>query len=141
MTKPSTGFLKFLAVTLFVSTTVFLPLSHAQTSTGSLRGEVQDSGGGRVASATISVEAMGSGVKREVMSDEHGEFRVNDLLPGPYRVMVRAAGFAEAEADVNVVVSFVRDLSVTMKGTATPQTVKVEGKASSITTEPIDTVS
>lgn len=141
MTKISTGFVKFLAITLFLSSTFCLQLSQAQTSTGSLRGEVQDSSGGRVASASVSVEAKGSGVMREVNSDEHGEFRVNDLLPGPYRVLVRAAGFVEAESDVNVVVSFVRDLSVTLKASSAPQTVKVEGKPSSITTEPIDTVS
>ncbi len=117
------------------------PLCRAQTSTGSLRGEVQDRNGGRIANATIIVEAMGSGVRREVKSDDHGEFRVNDLLPGPYRVMVNAGGFAEADSDVNVVVSFVRDLGVTLNPAGEPQTVKVEGQASSITTQAIDTVS
>jgi len=116
-------------------------ICSAQTSTGSLRGEVQDRSGGRIAAATIVVEAKGSGLRREVKSDEHGEFRVNDLLPGPYRVMVNANGFAEADSEVNVVVSFVRDLGVTLRPAAEPQTVKVEGQASSITTQEIDTVS
>ena len=102
---------------------------------------MQDSNGGRIASASITVEAKGSGVRRQVKSDEHGEFRVNDLLPGPYRVMVKAEGFAEADTDVNVVVSFVRDLGVTLNAAVAPQTVKVEGQASSITTQAIDTVS
>ena len=39
---------------------------QAQTPNGSLRGEVQDSNGGRVAAATIVVEARGSGWKREI---------------------------------------------------------------------------
>ena len=102
---------------------------------------MQDSNGGRVAAATIVVEARGSGLKREVKSDDRGEFRVNDLLPGPYHVVVRAQGFAEASSDVDVVVSFVRDLLVTLKPAAVQQTVNVQGQASSITTEPIDTAS
>jgi len=116
-------------------------LARAQTANGSLRGEVQDANGGRVASATIVVEAHGSGFKREVKTNERGEFRVDDLLPGPYRVVVRAAGFAQATSDVDVVVSFVRDLLVTLKPAAVQQTVNVQGQASSITTEPIDTAS
>lgn len=116
-------------------------LSPAQTASGSLRGEVQDSNGGRVAAATIVVEARGSGWKREVKSDDRGEFRIDDILPGPYHVAVRAEGFAQASSDVDVVVSFVRDLLVTLKPAAVPQKVHVHGQASSIATEPIDTAS
>jgi hypothetical protein len=32
------------------------------------------------------------------------------LLPGPYRVIVTATGFAQATADVDVAVSVVRDI-------------------------------
>ena len=128
------------AILLFLIT-ITSQICGAQTSTGSLRGEVQDRNGGRIANAAIIVEAKGSGLRREVKSDDHGEFRVNDLLPGPYRVMVNANGFAEADSDVNVVVSFVRDLAVTMHPATAPQTVKVEGQASSITTQALDTVS
>jgi len=126
---------------LFLIVSVSGQFSQAQTPNGSLRGEVQDTNGARVAAATIAVEARGSGWKREVKSDYRGEFRVNDILPGPYHVVARAQGFAEASSDVDVVVSFVRDLLVTLKPAAVPQTVNVQGQASSITTEPIDTAS
>jgi len=33
-----------------------------------------------------------------------GNSRVNDLLPGPYSVTVKAQGFADAAAEVTVVV-------------------------------------
>ena len=131
----------FCPILLFLIVSVSWQFSQGQTPSGSLRGEVQDSNGARVAAATIVVEARGSGWKREVKSDDRGEFRVNDLLPGPYHVVVRAEGFAEANSDVDVVVSFVRDLLVTLKPAAVPQTVHVQGQASSITTEPIDTAS
>ncbi len=131
----------FPLILLFLIISAFWQFSQAQTPSGSLRGEVQDSNGGRVAAATIVVEARGSAWKREVKSDDRGEFRVNDILPGPYHVVARAQGFAEASSDVDVVVSFVRDLLVTLKPAAVPQTVNVQGQASSITTEPIDTAS
>jgi len=141
MRKQPTLALGFFPVLLFLIISVSCRFSQAQTPNGSLRGEVQDSNGGRVAAATIAVESQGSGWKREVRSDDRGEFRINDILPGPYHVVVRAQGFAEANSDVDVVVSFVRDLLVTMKPAGVPQTVNVQGQVSSITTEAIDTAS
>ena len=128
----------FAALLFLAAAIVSLP---AQTSTGSIRGEVEDQNGGRIAAATIVVESKTSGLQRTVKSDAHGEFRVNDLLPGPYGVTVKAQGFADAASEVTVVVSFVRDLGVTMHPAAAAETVKVQGQISSITTQPIDTVS
>src|ERR1700742_5139390 len=141
MTKQNARTLKVLAAALCFLTITALQTMSAQTSTGSLRGEVQDQKGARVTSAIVSIESEGSGLKREVKSDQSGEFRLTDLLPGPYHVIVTAEGFAQASSDVNVVVSFVRDLSVSLKPAGVQQTVRVEGQASSITTEPIDTAS
>jgi hypothetical protein len=114
---------------------------QAQSPRGSLRGIVQDASGARVASAKIVLQATGSSMRREAASEDRGEFRLDDLLPGPYRMTVSAAGFAEAQADVIVAVSFVRDVTVTLKPTAAKETVKVEALTSSITTQTIDLVS
>ena len=92
-------------------------------------------------SAKIVVRAQGSDVVRDALTNARGEFRIEGLLPGAYHVVVSAKGFADAEANVDVVVSTVRDLSVTLKPQAVTQTVNVRGVASSITTEPIDTAS
>ncbi len=113
----------------------------AQTANGSLRGEVQDTKGGRITAASIVVRSSDSAVYREVRTDLRGEFRLNDLVPGPYQVRVTAPGFAEISASVNVVVSTVRDLSVTLRPATVQQTVQVHGQSSSITTEPLDTAS
>ena len=121
--------------------TLFSLVARGQTASGSLRGEVQDSSGRRIAGATVVVEAPGAGVTRDTRSNQRGEFRINDLLPGTYRVIVSAEGFAPISAEVNVVVSYVRDLSVTMKPATVQQSVQVTGQASSITTEPLDTAS
>jgi hypothetical protein len=114
---------------------------HAQNPSGSLRGVVQDPSGGRITSATISVQTDGSSFKREVTTDAHGEFRLNELLPGTYHIVVSAPGFTEASAEVAAVVSSVRDVAVTLKPSAATETVNVHAQPSSITTQAIDLAS
>jgi hypothetical protein len=114
---------------------------HAQNPRGSLRGTVQDATGARISSAKIVAQLSGSPVKREAASQDQGEFRLDDMLPGNYRITISAAGFAPAQADVVIAVATVRDIAVTMKPAATSETVNVQGSSSSITTETIDTSS
>ncbi len=114
---------------------------RAQSPTGSLRGMVQDTRGARISAATILVHAAGSSFQRQANTDNRGEFRVDDLLPGNYHVTVNSPGFGDAQADVTVVVSSVRDVTVTLKPAALQQTVNVEAQASSLTTQPIDLAS
>ncbi|MGA7351206.1 MAG: carboxypeptidase-like regulatory domain-containing protein, partial [Acidobacteriaceae bacterium] len=116
-------------------------LLHAQNSSGALRGEVQDSSAARVMGARVLVQAAGSSMNRSATTDGRGEFRIEGLLPGSYTVTVTAQGFAEAQADVDVAVSLVRDISVTLKPAAGRETVTVQGNPSSITSETIDTSS
>jgi Carboxypeptidase regulatory-like domain/TonB dependent receptor len=117
-----------------------LPLGlHAQNATGSLLGEVQDASGARIKSANVVVTDIGSGVTRKGTADNRGQFRFQDLLPGDYRIAVTAAGFAEADADVTVQVSVVRDVLVTLRPAAVQQTVNVKAEPSSITTQELDT--
>jgi hypothetical protein len=134
--------LRVVVASILLSALVFLPsLLPAQNQNGALRGEVQDSSSARVAGATVAVQAAGSSVSREATTDGRGEFRIEGLLPGSYRVIVTAIGFAQATADVDVAVSVVRDISVTLKPESARETVKVQGVPSSITAETIDTSS
>ena len=121
---------------------VFVPaLLRAQNSNGALRGEVQDASAARVAGARVVVRSNGSSISREAMANDRGEFRIEGLLPGSYRVTVTAKGFAEATADVDVAVSLVRDIAVTLKPENARETVNVQANSSSITTQSIDTAS
>src|SRR5277367_3746993 len=126
----------FILLSMFISV-----VSHGQNPTGTLRGVVVDQSAGRVVSATIVVQAVGSSLKRETKSDDHGEFRLSELLPGTYHVVADANGFAEAQADVAVIVSSVRDITVTMNPATVQQTVNVQAHPSSITTQQIDLAS
>jgi len=113
----------------------------AQNSNGTLRGKVQDPSAARVAGARIVVQLASSSVSRTATANSQGEFRIEGLLPGSYRVVVTAADFAQATADVDIAVSVVRDITVTLKPEGGHETVNVKGIASSITSETIDTSS
>jgi len=112
--------------------------SQAQQFRGSLAGRVVDVSGGRVVGARVVVRAVGVPAERESTSDSHGEFRLEDLVPGRYQVVVAAIGFADASSNVDVMVATLRDITVTMKPRGVQQTVNVPGQFSSITTQPID---
>src|SRR5271157_1928053 len=117
-----------------------LPIGlQAQNATGSLLGEVQDASGARIKSANVVVTDNGSGISRKVTSDNHGQFRFPDLIPGNYHIVVNAQGFAEASSDVVVQVSVARDVLVTLRPAAVQQTVNVKAEPSSITTQELDT--
>jgi hypothetical protein len=120
---------------------ILTPAMYAQNPRGSLRGTVQDATGARVSSAKIVALLSGSSVQREAISEDRGEFRLDDLLPGNYRVTITAKGFAPAQADVVIAVTNVRDITVTLKPAAAAETVNVQGSSSSITTETVDTSS
>jgi len=132
------AFLLPIFLLLFVSLS---PLMGAQNPNGTLRGEVQDASAARVPGARVIVQSSGSSIVREAAANERGEFRIEGLLPGSYRVTVTAQGFAQATADVDVAVSVVRDIAVTLKPQNARETVNVEGNGSSITTQSIDTAS
>src|SRR5580700_4476294 len=126
---------------VLVATTLLSVSVYSQNPTGTLRGDVQDPKAARIPSATIVVQARGSSLKRETRSDDHGEFRLSELLPGTYRVTVDAPGFSQAQADVTVIVSSVRDITVTMNPATVKETVNVQARPSSITTQQIDLAS
>jgi len=117
------------------------PAAPAQNPRGALRGIVQDVRGGRVAQARVTARAAETPGERETASDERGEFGIENLAPGDYRVHVTAPGFTEASAHVTVNVSSVRELVVTMKPASLQQTVNVRGQTSSITAQPLERAS
>ncbi|MGC1618034.1 MAG: TonB-dependent receptor, partial [Candidatus Acidiferrum sp.] len=132
----------FLSSLLFLLLLLLLPFaSFAQNPRGALRGTVQDVSGGRISSARIVVQAEESTFRREASCNDRGEFRIDDLVPGNYRVIVTAAGFAEAASEVRVNISYVQEMTVILRPKAVQQTFNVQGQASSITTQQMDTSS
>ncbi|MGB9032769.1 MAG: TonB-dependent receptor [Acidobacteriaceae bacterium] len=126
---------------LLVLLVVFPCLAGGQNPNAALRGEVQDATTARVAGAQVVLHAVGLSFKRVVTTNGQGEFRIDGLLPGPYQVSVTASGFAQARANVDVSVSAVRDIDVTLKPERARETVNVQGSPSSITTASVNTTS
>ncbi|HXP23407.1 MAG TPA: carboxypeptidase-like regulatory domain-containing protein, partial [Candidatus Sulfotelmatobacter sp.] len=114
---------------------------QAQNPSGALRGVVEDSSGARVASASVSVAGREQSLLRETQTDARGEFRFEDLPPGKYKARITATGFAEAQSEVSVALSSVRQISVTLQPKGLAEKVVVNAATPSITTEPIDTAS
>jgi hypothetical protein len=111
---------------------------HAQTTTGSLRGLVRDSASARIAAASVVAELESASQSRRVVADARGEFQVEDLTPGAWRVTVSAPGFAPASAEVVIAVSSIRDVAVTLLPSAVRESVGVTARGSSIASQPID---
>jgi hypothetical protein len=127
------------AFSLFAITIFATSLLHAQSSTGTLLGEVEDAKGGRVTGAMVKINTPDMSIQRQATTNGRGEFRFEQLLPGTYRLVVNATGFAEAASDVQVYVTSIRDTQVVLRPAGTKETVNVQGQASSITTEPLNT--
>jgi hypothetical protein len=125
---------------LWLAFALLLPCTlPAQDPRGTVRGVVQDTSGGRIPSARIVLRAADSSLQREATTDDRGEFRIDALLPGLYKLSVTASGFADASSQVKVMVGSVREITVILKPSSVKETVTVQGQASSITTQPLDT--
>jgi hypothetical protein len=126
------------AAVLICSVFIFCAFSWGQAFRGSIVGHVEDASGARIPRATIVVHARASALERTVSSDNNGDFRVDDLPSGRYHVSVTAPGFAEAGSDLEVVVSMVREITAALQPASIQQSVKVQARTSSISTEQID---
>jgi len=75
----------------------------AQTSTGSVLGEVTDQSGSAVAGAAVTLESIDTGQKREAVTNELGQYDFPLVLPGPYKLTAKKQGFTTTVLDnINV---------------------------------------
>ncbi|MGA2420424.1 MAG: TonB-dependent receptor [Candidatus Acidiferrum sp.] len=115
-----------------------IPVARAQSYHGSLQGTVRDGSGAAVPSANVILRGEEFAFERQGASDSSGAFRMDDLPPGAYHLLVQVAGFAEAASDVSIVVSSVREVAVILKPQSLQQSIKVSAQDSSITTQQLD---
>ncbi|MGA8597835.1 MAG: TonB-dependent receptor [Bryobacteraceae bacterium] len=69
--------------------------ANAQVLYGSLTGNVSDPTGAAVTNATVEALNMATGISKHAATDAHGLYLITDLQPGPYKITIRATGFAE----------------------------------------------
>jgi hypothetical protein len=113
---------------LLTALVVLLPASASAQApgTGAIAGKVLDSSGAVVPGAHVSVIDDGTGVARDVVSNEQGAFRSTSLSPGSYSVTVEVPGFQrEVVHQINVVVTETTPVVVHLKLGATSSDVTV----------------
>jgi len=120
---------------------VFLAQGVAQNPRGALRGAVEDSSGARVAAAHIRVTNPEFSLARQTQSDDRGEFRIDELPPGEYRITVNAPGFSEAASQIVIAVSSVREIRVALQPKGVAEKIIVNAASQSITTATLETAS
>src|ERR1035441_9946298 len=69
-------------------------------TTSAITGQVSDTSGGAVARVTVTITHRGTGLRRQVQTDESGRFAFPQLHPGPYSMRVQASGFRSEERRV-----------------------------------------
>ncbi|MDQ6678276.1 MAG: carboxypeptidase regulatory-like domain-containing protein [Acidobacteriota bacterium] len=78
----------------FFYTLVLISTAVAQTDTGSIVGTVQDPTNSPIPNVTVALTNAATGVRRETITNNSGEYQFNALLTGAYTVQVSARGFA-----------------------------------------------
>jgi len=68
----------------------------AQSGSGTITGTVKDSSGGAIPGAQVNVVNETTSTSTESTTDATGSYRVNSLVPGPYRVETSLDGFESA---------------------------------------------
>ena len=119
-----------LIVRFIVFAVGFLLLSgihlDAQTSNGTILGNVEDSSGAAVANAEVTVTNQDTGVVRSTVSTAEGIYDVPSLPPGKYAVEAKAVGFSPVQIkDVVVAVGSSTKVDLKVQVGQVTQTVTV----------------
>src|SRR5689334_13604432 len=67
--------------------------AYAQSAT-SLRGTITDPQGGIIPDATVSLNNLENGAKRQVLTNAVGEYQFPQVAPGSYQLVVEKPGFS-----------------------------------------------
>src|SRR5262252_7372516 len=82
---------------------LFLPtFLSSQTFRGSIRGKVTDPSGGLIPSAKVTAKNNGTGLARDVVTNQEGTYVFAELPAGDYTVTVNAKAFAAVAQNVIV---------------------------------------
>src|ERR1700682_3798909 len=98
----------------------------AQVTGATLSGLIADEHGGAVPRAKVTIKNTGTGVAREITSNEDGFYSAPNLLPGTYEVRVSANGFQTLlQKDIKLTVGAQQSLNLNLKVGQLSQTVEV----------------
>src|ERR1700676_1344079 len=116
---------KALLVAVLCSVFSLCPLLYSQAN-GSLSGTVADKTGSVVAGATVKITSQGTGVTREVKTDDSGHYTAPFLPVSIYTIRVESQGFQITEQkDIRLQVDEQREIDFTLSPASVSSTVEV----------------
>ena len=122
---------------LFALCALLFAVAHAQSSTATLSGTVEDANGAVVPGVEITVMNPATALERQVTTNDSGYYTVPLLQPGKYIVTARRDGFAPAEIrDVILNVGDQKSLKIALKAGDVKAEVQVTNEAPLINESP-----
>jgi hypothetical protein len=131
---PPVGKLLF-GIALLLALFAFCATAFGQSTFGSIRGTVADSAGAVIPDAQITALSLDDNSVHNATSGGAGEFVLENLKPGHYRITVRHQGFSETIANTSLEARQELRLPVTLTIAATSTTVEVSAIGEQINTE------
>jgi hypothetical protein len=112
----------------------FSPLAFGQ-AIGSFSGTITDKSGSSIAGASVTVTSQGTGVARDIKTDDTGHYIVNYLPVGVYTIHVQFQGFQPAEAkDLRLQIDEARELDFSLNPASVSSSVEVVADAVAVQT-------
>jgi hypothetical protein len=113
----------------------------AQTTAGTLRGQVADPSGAVIPQAALTVTSA-AGVSRTGTSDASGQYEISGLAPGRYSVTVAATGFSTfTSPSVHITAGQTQHLNVSLAIQMEQQQVQVTADSQAVSVDPDSNVS
>ena len=109
--------------------------ASAQSTTGSIRGVVNDEQVAVVPGAAVTVRNVDTNMTRTAVTDSGGRFRVTNLPSGRYEVTIALSGFATiVRSGITLALNQDAVVDVTMKAAAVSETITVEADSALLNT-------
>jgi hypothetical protein len=121
----------------YSGTAPILRVSSRPTATAgsALSGTITDSSGAVIPGATVTATNFDATLVRSAQTDGRGQFRIDNIAPGGYRLETQAPGFQKQSSPIEVAASQQTSADVTLQTGAASQTVEVQASPSPIATE------
>ena len=93
----------------------------------SLNGSVTDPSGAVIPQATVTVD--GPGGEKNATSNDHGDYLIQGLAPGAYKLKVSAKGFADFTTDVTLTADQGLEIDASLQPPSATTNITVEGES------------
>ena len=123
------GSLRFCLAALLCLGWLACETSFAQKITGDITGEVTDSTGALLPNVTVKLQSTATGLSRSTTSSGTGNYRINELPIGSYKVAASASGFKTVTQNVDVLAGGVTQANFKLPVGQTAEVIEVQGAA------------